>query len=159
MPAHLREAAKRNAERGELSKRVRELFREVAYGEDIAENERKKQELAEVREKKDDLREQITTLQAELENVERKERRLEEQIQADQAVEQQFETILETLEAEVRDGANITEQRRSVKNASEIKGVEPSDVIQILKDRNPEIPSHAFLSPAETDETWLGTNA
>lgn len=156
MPRHLRDAAKRNTEHGELSEAVRERYREIAYGEEIAKNERKKQELAEVRQEKDRLREQLTEIQAKLENVERKERRLEEQVEESRAIEQEYETILETLEAEVRDGAHITTKRTSVKNAAEIKGCEPEAVVQELKDRNPEIPDCAFKPPRESDEDWFG---
>lgn len=158
VPEHLREAAKRNSEHGEISERVRDVLREIAYGENIAEHERKKQELAQTRQKKDELRNKLTEIQAELENVERKERRLEEQIEQSQTTEQEYKTILQTLEAEVRDGANITVQRRSVKNAAEIKGIEPEEVVGELKDRNPEIPEHAFQPPRESDRSWLGTD-
>lgn len=159
MPESLREAAKRNSEHGEISERVREIFREIAYGEDIAEHERKKKELKEVRQRKDEIRNEISSLQAELEEVERKEMRLEAEVEQSQAEEQQFETIVETLEAELYDGANITEKRRSVHNAAEIKGMEPSEVVEYIKERNPKVPDYAFKPPRETDESWFGLDA
>jgi len=77
VPEHVREAAKANAEYGELSEKVRVLYETIAFGEEIGQRTQLERELQSVREKKDKKRAKVRELQTEIENLERREMRLE----------------------------------------------------------------------------------
>lgn len=156
VPEHVKEAAKRNTERGEISTELRRTYRKLAFGEAVEREDTERQRLQELREEKDDIRSKIRNLQADLEELEREEARLEERLQNRESREQKYETILETLESELYDGANITVHRSSVKNAADLKEVTPKEVVEEIKERNPAVPDHAFKPPMETNEEWNG---
>lgn len=141
MRRQLREDAKRNAERGELSEEVRDLYRRIAYGSDgTSENselEQAKAELEDVRDRIDDLRKQRRKIDAEIESQESRAARLEERISSLEEKDDKFDTVVDTLETMLYDGSRIFPER--VDDA-----VNAGRVIQELKDRNPDVPDCAF---------------
>lgn len=152
MRRQLRDDAKRNSERGELSEDVRDLFRRKAYGvdgtTDNSELERAKAELRDVRERTDDLRKERRRIDAEIETQETRAARLEERISKMEEQGEKFETVVDTLESMLLNGARVFPER--VDN-----DVDAERVINELKQRNPDVPDHAFrLARIEEPNDW-----
>lgn len=80
MPRHLRDAAKEQTDHGELSERVRSLFREIAFGEDVSRREGRKLELERIRDKKSELMEQKRATSRRIAELAEKESRLEDEL-------------------------------------------------------------------------------
>jgi len=151
MRQQLRDDAKRNTERGELSEDVRDLFRRKAYGvagDETSELERKKAELRDVRGRKDELRQERRRINAELESQEDRETRLEEQIAQLEERDDKFSTVVETLETMLLDGARIFPERVD-------DDLDAQRVIDELKERNPDVPDSAFrLANPNEENDW-----
>lgn len=152
MRRQLRDDAKRNVERGELSEEVRDLFRRKAYGTGAAkensEIERLRSELQEVRDRIDDLRRERRQIDAEIESQESRATRLEERISQLEEQTDEFDTVVETLETLLHDGARIFPERVDDQLDSE-------RVINELKDRNPDVPECAFrLAEPHEPNDW-----
>lgn len=155
VPRHVREAAQKKTDHGELSERVRSLYRRTAFGEDYDENATIKMELERVRDEKDEKRAKMRELRAELESLESKETRLEEKVSKHESLEQKYEGHLESLESALKSGNSLSEKDARVEMAANTGECEPEEVIQTLKERNPEIPDHAFTQAVGSDE-WDG---
>jgi len=152
MTQRLRDDAKRNSERGELSEGVRDLFRRRAYGEGATsgntELERAKAELRDVRNRIDDLRRERRQVDAEIESQETRETRLEERVSSLEEKNDKFGTVVETLETMLKDGARIFPERVD-------DDLNADEVIQELKDRNPSVPDSAFsLAGVHEPNDW-----
>jgi len=152
MPSRLRDDAKRNSERGELSEGVRDLFRRRAYGEAATsgntELERMQAELRDVRNRIDDLRRERRQIDAEIESQETRETRLEERLSALEEKNDEFGTVIETLETMLKDGARIFPERVD-------DDLNSDEVIQELKNRNPDIPDMAYeLANVHEQNDW-----
>lgn len=156
VPQHIKERAMEKTEHGEMTENIRSLYEQVAFGEEVAEHQQLKLELDRVREKKDQKRGKIRTLQSELEDLERKETRLEERLQQKQSKADEYRVILETLEKQLRDGQRILESNQSVQDAASIKNIEPADIIDELQSRNPDVPNYAFRPFNEDRKEWGG---
>jgi len=152
MRRQLRDDAKRNTERGELSEDVRDLFRRKAYGvEGMSENtelQRAKAELRDVRSRVDDLRKERRRIDAEIETQETRAARLEERISKMEERGEKFSTVVETLESMLLDGARVFPERVD-------DDLDAERVIAELKDRNPDVPDHAYrLATVEEPNDW-----
>jgi chromosome segregation ATPase len=156
MPKHLREAAKERTDHGELSERVRDLYRRIAFGEEVADHESAQRELHRVREEKDEARSDIRDRQADLEALERKETRLEERLNEHKSREDEYQGHLKSIEAHLYDGGHVFPTHGLVKEASRTAECEPEEVIDDLKERNPKIPDYAFKQAMESDQAWYG---
>lgn len=158
VPEHVRDAAQDQTEHGELSELVRGLYRRVAFGEDVEQHETAKMELQRVRDEKDEKRSRIRELQTDLEALERKETRLEERVSEHQGRKQKYLGHLESIEGSLLDGKNVWTGHGKVQRAAQVAGCDTDAVIEDLKDRNPEIPDHAFRSAMDADESWDGVD-
>lgn len=156
VPEHVKDAAKEKTEHGELSEHVRNLYRRMAFGEDVAEHETVKMELERVRDEKDDVRRKIRDLQSDLEAIERKETRLEEKLNQHTSRKDKYEGHLESLETQLAQGAHISTTHPGVKRASNVGNVDKDEVITDLRERNPSVPDHAFVDAMNTDRRWNG---
>lgn len=152
----LREDAKRNAERGELAERGRQMLQEVAYGVSGEEDSRlktKKAELENVRDRIDDLRGERRRIDAEIESQESRATRLEEQISQLESQKDELEQTLETLENMLRSGERMWPVR--VKNAADVEKPKAKELYHRLKERNEDLPAAAFEEPrVHTPSDW-----
>lgn len=154
--AGAKDLAKEKLDHGELSTELRETIHKIAYGEEISKRERLHKELAELRDRKDELRADIREKQAEVEEVEGKIARKEERLDGMERQEDKYEATLEMLEETLYAGGRVFEDHGQVMKAAKIGGKETSDVIDELRERNPSIPDHAFVQKLHTDKEWLG---
>lgn len=158
VPEHVRDAAKGKTEHGELSEHVRNVYRRIAFGEDVAEHETVRMELERVRDEKDDIRRKIREFQSDLEAIERKEARLEEKLSQHTSRQDKYEGHLESLETQLAQGAHISTTHPGVERAANVADVEKDEVIEELQERNPSVPDHAFVDAMNTDRRWNGFN-
>lgn len=152
MRRQLRDDAKRNTNRGELSEDVRDLFRRKAYGHgaesENTELERTRAELDEVRDRIDDLRRDRRRIDAEIESQETRATRLEERMERLEERTDKFSTVVDTLESILLDGGRIFPERVD-------DDLEAERVINELKERNPDVPEYAFeLSGPHEPTDW-----
>lgn len=156
VPEHVRDAAQNQTKHGELSELVRGLYQRVAFGEEVEERESIKKELERTRGKKDEVRAEIREMQASLQSLETKETRLEGKLSEFVDDEQKYTGHLESLESDIYEGFRVDKGHGGVVRASNVIDCEPEEVIEDLKERNPEIPDRAFESGLYADEEWNG---
>lgn len=154
-----KELAKEKLEYGELSTELRETIQRIAFGEEISKREQSRKRLAELRDEKDRLRSDKRDIEAELEDIEQQITRVEERLENMERREDKYEASLEMLEETLRDGGHVFEDHGQVIKAAKIGGKETEDVIRELKERNPSIPDHAFVSKLHTNKTWDGVSS
>jgi len=149
MPEQLRDDAKRNTDRGELSNDVRNLFRRKAYGLDStgepSELERVQAELKEARREVDDLRHRRAQIETKIEAKETRVSRLEERVDSLQEREAELESAVGVLENMLHDGDRMWPTR--IKNAVEVDPETAQRLYQELRERNSDLPSAAFEEP------------
>jgi len=150
MPEDLREDAKRNSERGELSDDIRDLFRRKAYGigdtDTPTELEQAEAELQEVRNSIDDLRLERSKIDAKIQSKENRETRLEERIDRLKQEQTEVNQTLEMLENMLQNGERMWPVR--IKNAAGVDIDTAQELYVKLMDQNPELPDAAFEEPA-----------
>lgn len=157
-PETLRDAAKREADHGQLSEEFRAVLQRIAYGEEVQHQEALRKELRKVRDEIDDIDAQLRDLRSKKEAAQRREARLEEQVQHTDSRKQKYEGQLESLESLLLDGTHIAPDNPIVKKAAGLMKISPEDVITDLRERNPAVPDHAFVPYQEADQEWNGIN-
>lgn len=149
MPRTLRDDAKENAMRGELSEEVRNLFRQKAYGvgksDSPSELEQTEAELREVRNQIDGLRHDRNKINAEIDSKETRAVRLEERISELKSDESEMEHALGVLENMLRNGERMWPVR--IKNAVDVDPGTAQQLYTELQARNSELPEAAFKEP------------
>lgn len=158
VPEPLRDAAQESAEHGELSERVRTVYRIVATGGVADARTQLQLELEQLRSKKDRLRAEKDDIEAQLRDLERREKRLEERIDQQQSRQDRYAGHLESLSEQIRDGMAVFPGHAAVKQAADVGGKTPEAVIADLKDQNPGLPDTAFTKQGTLDrhERWTG---
>lgn len=159
VPQPVRDAAQERTERGELSERVRDLYRIVATGGVTGSRDQLKLELERVRSKKDRLRGEIEDIQAQLHDLERREQRLEERVDQHQSRKDRYLGHLESLEQRIHAGQAAPPEHGAVEQAADIAGKTPEAVIEDIRERNPGLPDRAFVrqDTLAPHEQWRGT--
>lgn len=157
MPKSLRDDAKANTDRGELSQEVRDLFRRKAYGmgdsERPSELDEKKAELREVRNQIDDLRHKREKLNAKIQSKETRAVRLEERVSELEENKGEMEQTLTVLENMLTNGERMWPVR--IKNAVDVDRGTAESLYEELKSRNSELPPEAFEEPGvHTPTDW-----
>lgn len=157
MPEDLREDAKRNTERGELSEEVRDLFRRKAYGigdtEKSTELEQAEAELQTIRNDIDNLRLERSQIDAKIQSKENRETRLEERVERLKQKRDEMSQTLTMLENMVQNGERMWPIR--IKNAADVDKETADRLHQELQDQNPDLPDEAFTEPGfHTSADW-----
>lgn len=154
-----KELAKEQLGHGGLSEAVRRRIDEIAYGEEVSKHTRLSQRLQTLRNEKDELRSKRRELDAQIEEVEQKVTRIEEQLSHLDKREDKFDAALEMLEETLHSGDRVWPEHGQVQRAARIGGVEPTDVIERLQERNPSVPEFAFNDGLHDSREWAGTEA
>lgn len=141
---HLRDAAKRQSERGEISEEGRKMLQRIAYGKEIEQEERLQKELEEKRSKRDSLKGQRREIDSKIDTLDTEIARLEERVENRNERKDKYEGMIEMLETSLEEGNRVFPEHGQVKTAASVKGVTAGEVIQTLKKRNPEIPDEQF---------------
>jgi len=145
VPRETKEIAKRKLEHGGLTRVVRDALTRVAHGEDVSEREKvtdKLRQLRDTKREKISKRNQLDDEIAELEvKIERAENRLDE-LDDKQG---EYEGTLKMIEQKMHDdGMHVFPGHGMIDEAASIGGCSPEDVIDDLRERNPDLPDHRF---------------
>lgn len=157
VPVHVKDAAKRQTEHGELSERVRSLFQQIAFGKEVEHQESLQEELENVRQQIDEIDAVIRDKQSERETLRQQETRLEEKLNATDSRKQKYEGHLESLESMLLNGAHIDPSHPVVEDAAAVLEMTTESVIEDLQDRNPAVPDYAYVPMNEAEREWTGT--
>lgn len=151
-----KELAKEKLEFGELSNLLRDEVHRVAFGEEISKREQLQERLNQLREERDELRSEKRQIETDIEEKETEIARVEERLSGLERKEDRYEATLEMLEETLLEGGRVFEDHGQVIKASKVGGKEPEDVIAELKERNPNVPDHAFVEMFKDRTEWAG---
>ena len=153
------EQAKDGLDRGELSKELRATVERLAYGADVAQETRLTDQLRTLRENRRDKRQERDNIETELEELNRKIERVEQRLDNLREQEGQYDGVLAMLEEDLHSGVRILGGSDKIKRAAELGDCSVDEVIEDLKERNPEVPEKAFR-PAQAGEpaAWNSDN-
>lgn len=173
VPAWAKEVVMETTEHGGLTRVVREALLAVARGDSaVAEQARYelRQELAESKRARIDALKQQYQPPAVAEpavrdsiaevhelaraNHQHRQRGWDDATPADRIPEEKLVEIEEAL----RGGMYVFPEHGKVQKAA-VPGVTPEEVIEVLKDRNPDVPEHAFNRRNESEWAWKGVEA
>lgn len=156
VPKSVREDAQQNSGHGDLSDAVRMAYRTIAYGDDYQNTTRLKQRLERAKNEYRRLVEEKDAVEDEMEDTEDRIRQLREQLETAEEADERFDELIEELETKLEGGSHVFPGHGGVVEAAEIGGVSEGEVIDTLKDRNPEIPDDAFVPQSEAEFEWTG---
>ena len=145
------EQAKAQMEHGEMSQRLRETLEAVAHGTEVAEETRLTDRLQTLREERRSLRQQRDNVETDLDEVNRKIERVEQRLDSLREQDGQYDGVLAMLEEDLHSGVRILGGSDKIKRAAELGDCSVDEVIEDLKERNPEVPEKAFR-PAQAGE-------
>ena len=141
VPEEYRRLAQRKTEHGEMSERVRDIYKQAAYPNDVDDREDIDERLRELRGECDQLklerRRAVERLDAEIDSKEKQIARLEERKDAARSKADQFEGALAQLVTHVENGGHIWETYPGVEQAAETIGESPEFVIEKVRERAP----------------------
>lgn len=150
--------AKEKLDHGEMSEILRDAIHEAAFGTRTTERQRVKDRLKDLREKKRRKQREKRNLEQEIDETERKIERCEERLDQLQEQDGEFDGALELLESRLREGTRVFVGYGQVEQAAELGQCTQEEVIEALKERNPEIPDLAFRKPKPNEPTnWDST--
>lgn len=156
VPESVREDAQENSGHGDLSEAVRQAYQIVAYGDDYQDAARLKQRLERAKNEYQRLIEEEERIQDRKQETENRIRQLKEQLEAIQSQEEQYDELLTELENDLYNGAHVFPDHGAVEDAATVGGKTAEDVIDDLKERNPDIPQDAFVPAHEAEFEWTG---
>lgn len=141
------ERAKRRLEHGELSRRLRETVEEIAYGTETTERRRLKEKLDDLRQDKRDVENEIENKRHERDELDREIARVEDRLDTMIQQDGEYDGFLQSMESDLRDGMRFDIGHGKVEDAAETGDCSREQVIQDLKERNPDVPDRAFREP------------
>jgi chromosome segregation ATPase len=147
--------AKEKLAHGEMSEELRMKLKRIAYGTDASKREQLREKLHTLREDKRDIESEINTLRGKRSEKTRKIERVEQRLDDLRDIEGEYNGALEMLESRLLQGERIYIQLDAVENAAQLGEKNKEDVLEDLKDRNPDVPAYAFeLSPVHEPTDW-----
>lgn len=141
---------------GERSELLRRFMRQVAYGDgdDVTATDVEIERLKELR---DEAKEDRRQADATIESCEDKIERLQEQRKHETSRQDKLDAAFSTVEQRLRtNGEYIHDTHWAIENIAEALKIPRSDVHVALKERNSDVPPHAFRKKHETEEPWMG---
>ena len=157
VPKSVKEAAKEKLEYGGLSREIEETLERIAFGEELNQRSRLERQKSDLKERLREKRERRRELDAEIENIEQRVAGINEKMSNLTTREDKYEAKLEALEQRLRvEGSRLDPKHPAIQEAAGTGGVDPADVVETLKDRNPDVPSYAFQDALRDRETWEG---
>lgn len=145
------EEAKSKLDHGELSEELRATLDRIAHGADVAEETRLTDRLQTLREDRRKLRRDREEIEEQIEEVNRDIERVEARLDELREQDGEYDGVLSMLEEDLHAGQRILGGSDKIKRAAKIGGCSVDDVIDDLRERNPDVPDKAFR-PARGDE-------
>ena len=156
VPESIRDTAQENGEHGEVSEAVRTAYRIVAFGEEFGGANRLEMELRKVQDEKQRTEAKIREVEAELENLAQREEQIKDRIADVDSRNERFEKTLSDLEAMLDRGEAVFEGHAAVQSAARLGSRNPHEIVETLKDRNPDLPEKAFKDQRKVETPWRG---
>jgi len=140
---------------GEMSQRLRKAVHEIAYGTETTERRRLKEKLERLRSEKREIETTLEQKRSERDEKQRKISRVEERLDTLMDQSGEYEGFLNSIEQDLHDGKRFDPQHGKIERAAGIGGMSPQDVINDLKERNPDVPEEAFTTAGvRTQPNW-----
>ncbi len=98
----------------------------------------------------------INELKEDLEDVREEKQALLSKREELEEEQNAYEEHLQEMEEFLLQGRHLDPSHPRVENAARVGDVDPTEVIEELKDRNPEVPDYAFVDGLHAEETWNG---
>lgn len=149
VPRHHRDKATDNTEWGGISEAVREVYRLLANGANI-DTVRIKLKLDLARKRRRNIKEQIADLRQELSILEDREEELEARLSERQTGHGKFDELYGELETDLSNGYSVFPEHGKVKRAADVSDYTPSEIVDMLREDNPELPDHQFEEQSES---------
>lgn len=144
VPARTKALAMDRLEYGEMTRRIREMFKQVAHGENVSRRQRVKDHLQDLRDERQEVKHERQMLNNRLEEIEREIERAEDELDAIRDRDGQYEGALETLGGIITDGQHVFKGHAQVRRAAEMGNCTQENVIADLKERHPDAPAEQF---------------
>lgn len=158
---------------GEKKAEIERMLKRRAYGQDFVAaevlDEYAFEQLESMRRALIPVKQQFHNLPSVIEELETFERELihdvarnvyerEQQVRSEYEEEREetFEEQLAEIEGNLHDGMHIWPAHGDVEELAEIRGTEPAEIIELLKQRNPDVPEYAFKEARKADYRWTG---
>lgn len=131
---------------GELSEYVRDLVNTLAYGGGWDRQRAIDKQLKRKRDELNELRSQRRKIDADIEDIEDEIKQLEQDRDEIQTKEEQFEGALWSFEQSFRAGeiGHVDPEHGRLVSLAHEFDKQPSDVHNLLRQRNPDVPGYAF---------------
>ena len=157
VPRSDREAAAANTAHGEPTQAVRDVYRFLARGfplEDAVGMTR----IERVRRVRERMESEVESMTDEIAELESREAALRERVEHAADRREKFEARMDELETNLRDGMNVFPDHSLVESTASVSDLTPSEVIGLLRERNPDVPDHAFVKVTESSHAWRGVS-
>jgi len=140
------EKVKQKLEHGGLSDTVRQALNRVADNEDVARKRQLKKQLNTLRDNRKDLKNDKREIENELQTINTKIERAEAQLDELRDKEGEYEGHLASISEMLQEDENkhVFPGVKQVKKAAVAGGVSREEVIEDLKERNPDLPKERF---------------
>lgn len=157
VPENLRDLATERTDYGGLSELVREAYRIGAMGTEAGKR-RMRYELRRIRQDREHLEARREDIDEELAELAEHESRIEDELEDSRRYEEVIEDRFEEVEAKIREGRAVFPGHSDIADLSALASITESEVIERLKERNPDLPEHAFEDQRFADRSWEGTS-
>lgn len=155
VPESHRDRATEATEYGGISEAVREVYRILAEGGSKS-RVRLEMQLKKVKRDRERVEDEIADLQEQLDSLTDREKELRDRVDEERTRKDEFEEKVSELESLVRDGERVFEGHGKVQRAADTGDKTPREVIELLKERNPDVPEKAFTERESTLDEWTG---
>lgn len=155
VPESHRDQATENTEYGGISDAVREVYKILAEGGSKS-RVRLEMQLRKVKRDRERIEEEITDLREQLDHLNDREASLEERVEEEESRRSEIDELLEDIEDMIREGDRVFPEHGKIQRAADVGAMTPEEVIDTLKERNPDIPERAFQERASTFDEWTG---
>lgn len=156
VPESVKRDAASVAEWGELSDAVRAVYEAFANSGGDEEVVRLEAELHRVQTHREALDEQLESLREERDNLAEQEAELTEQLERAKSEAESFESLVSQLVEMLDRGESIWPGHATVVEAAKAKSISRSEVIDVCRERRPELPDERFTE-GEPDDVRFKT--
>jgi len=140
-----KELIKRKLDHGELSDILREEVYAIAYGQEVGRRKKIQKRLEQIEQERIETREELERAKSKLSELNEERERLEQELANLSDIDQQYQDLLEEIEQEwLAEGKRVFVGHGKVEKAANLKGCDQEEIIQELKERNPNLPEKKF---------------
>lgn len=145
VPKRDKEIAKAKLDHGGISREIRKTITRIAHGAEISERERLKEDIETWRDERRGKVHEKQSLENEIDELDVKIERAENQLDELRDKQGEYEGALQIIEEEMHEvGMCVFEGHAKVEHAASLGDCSVEDVMDDLRDRNPDLPESQF---------------